>query len=173
MSEAAIRRAAPSEAALVADVLTEAALWLRARGDELWRPETVSVSEVAPDVCEGLYFLAWSGSDAVGTMRLTWTDPFYWPEGASGEALYLHRLAVRRSFAGGRVSSVLVLWAAAHARAHGVPFLRLDCEASRMALRRVYERFGFVLHSERPIGQSLVARYQLELGRIPPCYGLR
>jgi GNAT superfamily N-acetyltransferase len=156
-----IRKAAPSEAVLVSDVLTEAALWLRARGAELWSSDSVSLSRVAPEVEEGLYFLAWSGAASVGAMRLTWTDPFYWPEAVPGEALYVHRLAVRRAFAGGRASSALLVWAAAHAQAHGARFLRLDCQAPRAALRRVYERFGFALHSERALGSSVVARYQL------------
>ena len=94
-------------------------------------------------------------------MRLTAADPLFWPEAPHGEALYLHRLAVRRSVSGGRASSALLRWDLAHAGAQPVHFLRLDCEASRAALRRVYERFGFLLHSERAMGASFPARYQL------------
>jgi hypothetical protein len=66
-----IQEAAPLEAEIVSEVLAEAALRLRESGMALWAPEEVSASRVAPEVQAGLYFLAWSGPAAVGTMRLT------------------------------------------------------------------------------------------------------
>jgi GNAT superfamily N-acetyltransferase len=159
--EIRIQAAAPAEAALVSEILTEAALWLLERGTALWAPEEVSASRVVPDIQAGFYFLAWSGPAAVGTMRLTSSDPVFWPEAAPGDALYLHRLAVRRFAAGASVSSALLRWAVGHAAAQGARYLRLDCEASRGSLRKVYERFGFTFHSERTVGPFVVARYQL------------
>jgi GNAT superfamily N-acetyltransferase len=159
--ESEIRVAAPSEAKLVSDILTEAAAWLEGRGIPLWSPEQVSLAAVSSDVEAGLYHLAWVGPLAVGTMRLTISDPAFWPEATPGEALYLHRLAVRRAAAGGRLSSQLLGWAAGHATAIGARYLRLDCETFRHSLRGVYERFGFQYHSERVVRRAVVARYQL------------
>jgi GNAT superfamily N-acetyltransferase len=156
-----IRAAALAEVTLVSEILTEAAVWIHERGMPLWAPDELSASRVAPDVQAGVYFLAWSGPAAVGTVRLTASDPVFWPEAAPGEALYLHRLAVRRAVAGGLVSSGLLRWAVGHAAGRGVRALRLDCEASRPSLRRVYERFGFSFHSERAVGPFVVARYEL------------
>jgi GNAT superfamily N-acetyltransferase len=159
--ESEIRVAAPFEAKLVSEILTEAAAWLDGRGIPLWSPEQVSPAAVSPEVQAGLYFLAWVGPVAVGSMRLTTSDPAFWPEAAPGEALYLHRLAVRRAAAGGRVSSQLLRWASGHARASGARYLRLDCETFRHSLRGMYERFGFQYHSERVVRRAVVARYQL------------
>ena len=159
--ESEIRVAAPAEAKLVSGILTEAAGWLEARGIPLWSPQQVSLSAVSPEVRGGLFFLAWVGPVAVGTMRLTTSDPAFWPEAAPGEAVYLHRLAVRRAVAGGGVSSHLLRWAAGHARGLGARYLRLDCETFRQSLRGVYERSGFSFHSERVVGRAIVARYQL------------
>jgi hypothetical protein len=159
--ESEIRVATPSEAKLVSDILTEAAARLEGRGIPLWSREQVSLAAISPDVQTGLYYLAWTGPVAVGTMRLTISDPVFWPEAIPGEALYLHRLAVRRAAAGGRASSRLLRWASAHATAVGARYLRLDCEASRHRLRGVYERFGFQYHSERVVRRAVVARYQL------------
>jgi GNAT superfamily N-acetyltransferase len=159
--ESEIRAAAFAEVTVVSEILTEAAVWLRERGIPLWAPDEVSVSRVASEVQAGLFFLAWSGPAAVGTMRLTPSDPVFWPEAVQGEAFYLHRLAVRRAAAGGLVSSGLLRWAVGHAAARGARYLRLDCEACRPSLRRVYERFGFSFHSERTVGPFVVARYQL------------
>jgi GNAT superfamily N-acetyltransferase len=159
--ELEVRQAAPAEAALVSELLVEAAGWLRERGTPLWEPDQIGTAQVAPDVEAGLFFLARSGPEAVGTMRLAATDPRFWPDATPGEALYLHRLAVRRAASGGGTSSALLGWAAQHAASRGAQYLRLDCETCRPSLRKVYERFGFVFHSERTVGAAVVARYQL------------
>jgi GNAT superfamily N-acetyltransferase len=160
-----IRVAAASEAPLVSQVLSEAVAWLEERGIPLWSAEQVGEAAVAPDVARGHFVLAWHGDLAVGAMRLTPSDPDFWPEAAPGEALYVHRLAVRRVAAGGAVSSELLRWAADRAAASGARYLRLDCETFRARLRAVYERFGFQFHSERQVRRALVARYQLACRR--------
>jgi hypothetical protein len=57
----------------------------------------------------------------------------------------------------------MMAWAAARTQALGRRVLRLDCDAERTSLRRVYERFGFRLHDYRQVGPYYVARYELEL----------
>ena len=54
--------------------------------------------------------------------------------------------------------------AVARARLLGRDYLRLDCEASRMRLRTVYETFGFRHHSDRQVGPYFVSRYEYEVG---------
>ncbi len=155
-----IRVAAPREATVVSEILTEAASWIRALGDPLWAPEQLTVEQLAPDCEAGCFFLAWSERTAVGTMRLADSDPLFWPDAVAGDAVYLHRLAVRRIASGGEVSSALLGHAAQCALKRGARFLRLDCEVSRPRLRRVYERFGFAFHSERTVRGVHVARYE-------------
>jgi GNAT superfamily N-acetyltransferase len=156
-----IREASQREASIVSEVLTEAAVWLSERREPLWDLEQIGSDRVSPDCQAGLYFLAWSGPAAVGTMRLTDADPHFWPDAPVGEAVYLHRLAVRRVVAGGQVSSALLRRATQIAAERGAQYLRLDAEASRSRLRQVYERFGFHYHSGHTIGGVHVARYQL------------
>ena len=161
---ATIRRAKPEEALLVSSILTEACHWLERSGMALWRAEQLTPERVAPDVAAGRFFLAWANGEAIGTVRLTPTDPLFWPEAAPDEALYLHRLAVRRRVAGGDVSHALLRFAADRAAGEGRGLLRLDVDAARPRLRAVYERFGFVFHSEREVRGLVVARYQLPVG---------
>jgi GNAT superfamily N-acetyltransferase len=78
-------------------------------------------------------------------------------------SLYVHRLAVRRAFAGATVSHALLRFAADEAKRRGCSALRLDCIASRPKLRAVYERFGFRYHSDHHAGPYHVARYELRL----------
>ena len=158
-----VRVAGCEDASTVSSILVEAADWLAAKGVPLWAPGQLTVDQVAPDCGAGRFRLAWSATEALGTMRLTPSDPRFWPEAADREAVYLHRLAVRRRAARGVVSNAMLRHAAEFAGAKGVGFLRLDCEASRPALRRFYEAFGFEYHSDRTVQGVHVARYQLPL----------
>jgi GNAT superfamily N-acetyltransferase len=100
----------------------------------------------------------------VGTVKFQLQDDLFWPDLPADEASFVHRLAVRRSHAGGTVSSALLRWAVERARSYHRRFLRLDCDAARPKVRAVYERFGFRYHSDRQVGPYLVARYQYEVG---------
>jgi GNAT superfamily N-acetyltransferase len=88
------------------------------------------------------------------------------------ESAFIHRVAVRRHFSGGTASSALLAWAAERAHALGRRYLRLDCEASRLRLRAVYERFGFQHHSDRHVGPYFVSRYELPLPRPGPNHAM-
>jgi GNAT superfamily N-acetyltransferase len=91
-------------------------------------------------------------------------DQLFWPELTDGQSAFVHRLAVRRRFAGTGVSLALLSWSVEHARRLGKLCLRLDCDHQRTKLRSVYERFGFRLHSYRQVGPYYVARYEYPLG---------
>ncbi|HEV2328749.1 MAG TPA: GNAT family N-acetyltransferase [Verrucomicrobiae bacterium] len=93
-------------------------------------------------------------------MKFQLEDIEFWPDVSQGQSVFVHRLAVKRRFAAGMISSALLNWAVARARALGKVYLRLDCEASRPKLRAVYERFGFTHHSNRRVGPYFVSRYE-------------
>jgi GNAT superfamily N-acetyltransferase len=85
---------------------------------------------------------------------------------AQNDSAFIHRLAVRRRFAGGEISSALLLWAIARTHTLGRRYLRLDCEASRARLRALYERIGFRFHSNKQVGPYFVARYEFDVTEI-------
>ena len=87
---------------------------------------------------------------------------------ASRRLRFIHRLAVRRRFAGGEISSALILWAIGHTHALRRRYLRLDCLASRPRLQAIYERMGFGFHSNRQVGPYYVARYEYDVTEISP-----
>ena len=161
-----VRQAAAGDAGLVADILREASTWADARGghDVLWQLDELDVARLAGEIARGQFFIAWSvdaaGAEAAGVVRFQLEDEEFWPDDPGDHAAYIHRLAVRRKYAGGGVSSLLMAWAADRARAMG-RVLRLDCDADRLRLRAVYERFGFTLHSYRQVGPYYVGRYEL------------
>jgi GNAT superfamily N-acetyltransferase len=162
---ASIRQAAPQDTEMVADVLREAARWLDQRGMSLWRDDELLPSRIASDVSTGLLFLAECDGEAAGTIKFQLEDLLHWPDVSQEQSAFIHRLAVRRRFAGGSVSSALLQWAVERARSLGRRYLRLDCEASRPRLRAVYERFGFAHHSDRQAGPYFIARYEYDVIR--------
>lgn len=158
-----IRQARPTDEANVAAVLAEAAKWLIARNMSLWQHGELAADSITADVAAGLYYLAECDGVPAGTLRFQMSDPLFWPDVPQDEAVYIHRLAVCRQFAGGLVSQQLLQWAADRGAALGRKYLRLDCDAARGKLRAVYEKFGFRYHSDRQVGHYLVARYELPL----------
>jgi GNAT superfamily N-acetyltransferase len=158
-----IRQAEVRDTERVSSVLIEAADWLRERGIPMWRADELSPDRIDADVVRGDFFVAEVGEEIVGTAKFQLKDDLLWPDVPADEAAFVHRLAVRRSYAGGHISGLLLRWAADRARRYCRRFLRLDCDAGRPRLSAVYERFGFRYHSNRQVGPYLVARYEREL----------
>ena len=95
-----IRLALPNDATLVSDVLREAARWLDERGMTLWRDGELMPLSLASDVAAGLFFLAECDGRAAGTVRYQLEDQLFWPDVAQEQSAFIHRLAVRRRYAG-------------------------------------------------------------------------
>jgi len=129
----------------------------------MWRLAEVSEARLRDPATSGEFFIARVGGEAAGVVRIQLEDALMWPEARADEALYVHRLAVRRAFVGAGIAQALLSFAAERARSLGRAWLRLDCEAQRPKLRAVYERFGFAHHSDFRVGPHLVARYELRV----------
>jgi GNAT superfamily N-acetyltransferase len=155
-----IRQATQADTGIVAEILSEAARWLERRGQLMWREEELVPARISGDAAAGLFFIAECDGEAGGVVKFQLEDELFWPDEPRGESAFVHRLAVRRRFAGGAVSSALLDWAVERARSLGRNYLRLDCEASRSKLRAVYEKFGLIHHSDRQVGPYFVSRYQ-------------
>ena len=159
----AIRQAVAEDTPVISDILLEVAHWLRDQRVPMWRDDELVPERIVGDVSAGLFFLAERAGEAIGTLKFQCTDAVFWPDVPPDESAFVHRIAVRRRFAGGSASWALLRWAAERAHALDRRYLRLDCEASRPRLRAVYERFGFRHHSDRQVGPYFVSRYELPL----------
>jgi GNAT superfamily N-acetyltransferase len=155
-----IRQASRKDIEKVAEILCEAARWLEQSGMPMWRGDELSPSRIAAYVDAGSFFIAECDGKAAGVVKFQLEDNEFWPDVPQNNSAFVHRLAVRRQFAGGEISSALLNWAVKRARSLGKVYLRLDCEASRPKLRAVYEKFGFIHHSDRQVGAYFVSRYE-------------
>jgi hypothetical protein len=161
-----IRQAEVEDTDTVADILRSAARWLDERGMAMWRDDELLPARIAEDVSSGLFFLAEIDGEAAGTIRFQLEDKLFWPDIPQHDSAFIHRLAVRRKFSGGEVSSALLLWAISRTHLIGRRYLRLDCEAFRYKLRAIYERIGFRFHSYKQVGPYSVVRYEYDLREI-------
>jgi GNAT superfamily N-acetyltransferase len=163
MDPIAIRQAQPPDATIVRDMLDEAARWVDALGVVMWDENELDAGRIDAEVAAGQFFIAEVNGQPAGIVRFQVEDKLFWPDLPGDDSVFLHRLAVARRYKGRGVSTALLQWAVSRARAMGKHYLRLDCDASRPKLRRLYEEFGFQFHSFREVGPYNVARYQYPL----------
>lgn len=161
MATVHVRQAGPADAALVEEMIREAAAWVDALGVVMWEDGELEPGRVSGEVAAGQFYLAEVDGVPAGAVRFQLEDPLFWPDRPAGEAAFVHRLVVRRAFKGRGVARALLEWAMGHAAAHGRPLLRLDCDADRPKLRALYESCGFTLHSYRQVGPYYVSRYEI------------
>ena len=163
MPNVLIRQATSEDIETVFDILNEAALWLKQRNMKLWGRREISAKIIASDIQLGLFYIAFYENSAVGVVKFQIEDQVFWSDIPHQDSAFIHRLAVRRNFAGGSISTALMTWAVDRSRRLGKRYLRLDCDGERLSLRSVYEKFSFRHHSDRQIGAYFVARYEYEI----------
>jgi GNAT superfamily N-acetyltransferase len=132
--------AAAADVAAILDVMRDGAVRMAEKGGGEWDVEKLTPAMAMPFVERGEFVVARVGGEVVGCCTLTRADPEFWPDDPPGEATYIHRLAVRRSFAGGGVTRRLVEHCLDLTRGWGCRALRLDCHPR---LHQVYLRLGF------------------------------
>ncbi len=127
----------------VLEILNEAAEWLASKKiPSWWRPGSFSREAFLDQIHLREVYIARLGREAVGTITLQWTDRVFWKR-ASPDAGYVHKLAVRRAYAGRGLGLGMLKWAARRASLAGKKFLRLDCVADDHRIRLYYEKAGF------------------------------
>jgi len=157
-----IAHADPSEAGAAVEILREVSQWLHDLGKPLWPLDAFDVDAYREAAAAKQLILGYDISGPVAAMLLQQNDDVYWPQAKPGEALYVHKVAVRRAAAGQRWSARLIAWARTEARLHGAQFLRLDT-ANRRALLSLYQNLGFRIVDAEPQAVGNLSVYRLEL----------
>jgi predicted N-acetyltransferase YhbS len=159
-----IRQATPADADAIVETLTEAAKWVEALdGTIMWVEGELETARLRAEADAGMFVVAEVDGRVAGAVRFQLEDRLFWPDLDGSESAFVHRLAVKRAFAGQGISTALLEWGVSRARTLGKRYLRLDCDAERSRLRAFYERFGFRLHSYRQVGSYYVSRYELRI----------
>jgi GNAT superfamily N-acetyltransferase len=140
-----VRPAGVEDVEAVQSILTEACRWLASRGIvNQWPREGFPLEQTARFVAEGRMFVGEVDGEAVATIAVdTWADPEFWPDEDGEPAYYVHRLAVRRAWAGQGTGAALLDWAEQYACERGGRWLRLDVSRGNVGLHAYYSGLGF------------------------------
>lgn len=160
-----IAKAMPEEAPVAVEILREVSRWLAATGQPLWPAESFVVGDFERAAACDELILGYE-AEPVACMLLQKRDEVYWPDDADGEALYLHKIAVRRCASGQGWLGRLIGWAACEAEKAGARYLRLDT-ADREKLVSLYRSYGFWVVDTHPrrCGALTIVRLELPLRR--------
>jgi GNAT superfamily N-acetyltransferase len=160
-----VRRVYGAEALEAIDILHEASTWTATFGAPVWAFGSFTAEEQARIAAAGEQIGGFENAHMVACMRLQKSDSVYWPDDPPGEALYLHKLAVRRSASGKGWTGRLVDWGADECRKAGARALRLDTIANDK-LPRHYEALGFrfVDETSERVGGVPIVRMELVVG---------
>ncbi|MFD9453430.1 GNAT family N-acetyltransferase [Streptomyces sp. NPDC059985] len=125
---------------------TDASAWLSALGTDQWS-KPFPASHILGSIRRGEVYLAKEHpeKDAAATITLDRdADPSLWtPTEVAQGALYVHKLAVDRAYAGTGLGTRLLDWAGDRAAQEGVRWLRLDAWTTNTRLQQYYRDHGF------------------------------
>lgn len=152
-----LRKATPAHADVIRNLTDEASHWLRGKNTDQWARPWPSPSgrdkRIIEDLVAGRTWIVWDNDLGVGTITIDTRVPVdaaqnrVWPAHRLTEsALYVHRVIVRRSYAGRQLGAGLLDWASAVAVSTvGSPLLRIEVWTDNWALHSYYRRQGFTL----------------------------
>lgn len=152
MSSITIRQAQLGDTVIIEDILLDAVNWLTEMSKPLWTAEKVLWSALSKTYRVEDFRIAFLDGEPAGCMALVDYDPIFWPDAAKGEALMIHKLAVKRFARKTGVADALIHYAKSEGARLQVSSIRLDCHRYREKLRAFYERHGFVCVDERTLG---------------------
>lgn len=144
----AIRRIDHNELDIFLDVLTEGARWIAANRTPMWDEADLNECNLLDGLTINNVYAAYVEGEMAAVMILQEEDSFFWPDDQPGDALYLHKLCIRRKYAKTGLSGSMLAFAKNVAHSLNKRYLKLDCASDRPPLRQFYEKNGFELVRE-------------------------
>lgn len=148
-------QAKPEDAAAILELLVQTAQWLRSKGSLQWSGilEGIDSHDTTGSITRGHVFMCKQGGSLAGILPepSEWDRELWGEEGHEG-AVYLHRLAISRDYAGKSLGQDMMRWAEKGIRFQGKNRIRLDCIANNPVLNDFYSRVGYEFKGQSPSG---------------------
>lgn len=144
-------------------VMREVAAWGRGRGYRVWPEEWLTSEElITEDVGSENFCIGTVDGETACAFILQWKDMEYWPHASEYEAAYLHKICVRRGFAGMNMTKAITNAVKEKCRSRGVHRIRLDTALDEKKVRKIYLNAGFKIIDiiDYPNGRSM-ALYEM------------
>lgn len=165
-----VKQADEYEIPIIEDILLDAVNWMSESGlQNQWNEMNVKWSNLSKSYKVNDFYIAYHNDLPVGCMALTDYDQTYWPNIPKGESLYLHKLAVKRLYAGKGFSKELIDYTKNLALQKCINTIHLNCNQHRKKLREIYENEGFICVKEMTyFGNYDTALYVYKVKDINP-----
>ncbi|MGH3585628.1 MAG: GNAT family N-acetyltransferase [Pseudonocardia sp.] len=138
----------------IVSLLEEVTRWLAALGTDQWQDNSGQRrTRITADIGEGTVFVVERGHDVIATITVDeFADSDFWrARDETRNALFVHRMAVRRDHAGIGLGTAMLDWAAARAERCGRSLLHLDGWANNEKLHLYYKELGFEMIRNVPL----------------------
>lgn len=142
-----IKQADENDISIIEDILLDVVHWMYDIGCPQWSVDRVMWNDLKQYYEINDFYILYSNGIPAGCMVIIDYDPMFW-DITKGESLYIHKLAVKRQFAGQDYSKILIDFAKTMACKRNINAVRLDCRTDRPKVRALYERNGFVCVKE-------------------------
>jgi len=143
-------------------ILHEVGQWIIDTSQEMWQLDTLTIDNLVDEYTRDNCYVLYVDQTPAATFILQWKDPLYYPEVPDNTAGFIHKLAIRRQFAGQDLFAAILDFCRSECLARNVHEIQLETDATRPSLLRFYERHGFQPTYQKRIhefGQSFDCQY--------------
>lgn len=143
-------------------ILREVGQWITDSGHEMWQPDTLTAENLFDEYTRGNCYVMLVDETPAATFVLQWKNPLYYADVPDNTAGFIHKVAIRRQFAGQGLFAHRLDFCRDQCRERDIHEIQLETDATRPALTQFYERNGFVPTYQRNIhefGQTFLCQY--------------
>lgn len=147
------------------NIMREVASWGRSKGLRVWLDEWLTKDLlVTEEADENAFCVGYSDGIPSCTMILQWEDKKWWPRSKKYEAAYIHKLCVRRDFAGQGLPQLCLDYAIEACKKHQAKFIRLDTGWDEETMKELYLSLGFKIVEKVTLdNQRCMALYEYRI----------
>ena len=152
-----------SELETFSGLLQGVAQELELHGQKLWDQDWLQPQALLDAYGLESMHLGRINDQPVAAFVLLEADPAFWPNVMIGESLFIHKVVVARAWKGHGLSSQILDYASQQVLERDKKFLRLDTDATRPALCKLYENYGFTRVGRKQTPHFDYALYELKI----------
>lgn len=148
-------------------LIKEVGQWLVDSGQTMWESDSLTADNLIDDFTRGNCYVMYADcgdgvEEPAATFILQWEDPLYYADVPANTAGLIHKVAIRRRFAGQNLFQPMLNFCQTECLKRGIHEIQLETDATRPALMRFYERYGFQPTYQKTIhefGQTFLCQY--------------
>ena len=143
-------------------ILRQVGQWLIDNDQTLWQLDNLIANKLFDEYTLGNCYVMYADQLPAATFILQWKDPLYYADVPDNTAGFIHKVAIRRAFAGQGLFAPMLDFCQKQCLARNIHQLQLETDATRPSLMRFYERHGFEPTYQKNIhefGQTFHCQY--------------